>query len=145
MALGLVALGVGSVVAAGRARAVAVGAGVAAAIASLVQTGLAVAEVRSAAGTDLARTASWLQAVNDVDVVKLALLAVFAVALGRAAGDLLPGWVQTLGRWLAPLLVVGATAFVVGGPLPTTALELSLVLLLVWVGAVSWRLGRRAG
>ena len=145
VALGLVALGVGSVVAAGRARAVAVGAGVAAAIASLVQTGLAVAEVRSAAGTDLARTASWLQAVNDVDVVKLALLAVFAVALGRAAGDLLPGWVRTLGRWLAPLLVVGATAFVVGGPLPTTALELSLVLLLVWVGAVSWRLGRRAG
>ncbi len=144
VALGLVALGVGSRPAGGRARLLAVGAGVAAAIASLVQTGLGVAEVHSAAGTDPARTASWWHAVNDVDVVKLALLAVFVVALGRAAGDLVPGWVLALGRWLAPLLVVGATAFVVGGPLPTIALELSLVLLLVWVGAVSWRLGHRS-
>lgn len=51
-------------------------------------------------------------------------------------------------RWLTLALVaalpIGGIAYIVGSPVLTAVLYTSLPLLLIWAGAVSWQIGRRA-
>lgn len=82
-----------------------------------------------------ATTVGLFHAINYVDSVKLLLLGglVTVVTLvGRRSG-LVPRWLGWAGGFLAPLLPISGTAFLVQSDLLFAALYLSLPLLLVWV------------
>jgi hypothetical protein len=120
-------------------------AGLAAAVVSLIQFGLEVALNRHAAdGGDASTTATLFHAVNIADTIKLALIAVAVFAATRVAlpARRLPRWLEVLGYVLAPILVLGAAAFVVSSGALSAVLALSLLLLLVWVAAVTVALTR---
>lgn len=120
-------------------------AGLTAAVISLVQVGLEIAINRHVeAGGSASTTASLFHAVNIADTVKLVLLGVMIVAATRAGEEVssITGWLRWLGYALLPILVIGGIAFVVHSTVLNAILELSLVLLLVWVGAVTLRAPR---
>jgi glucan phosphoethanolaminetransferase (alkaline phosphatase superfamily) len=124
----------------GSARALLLVAGLAAAAVSLAQVGLEVAINRHVAGSGSASTtASLFHAVNIADTVKLVLLGVAIAAATRAMQEAgaVRGWVQGLGYALLPILVIGGLAFVVHSDVLSGVLDLSLLLLLLWVGAIS--------
>ncbi len=91
-----------------------------------------------------ARTALWFHAINRTGTVELLLLAVFVATVTAAAGRAaqLPALLRGLGAVLVPLLVLGGTAFAVGSEPLAVVLAVSLVVLLVRVGAVARRIGR---
>ncbi len=110
--------------------------GWAAAVASLVQMALGVilagAAVRISDGT----ANRLFDAVNQLDGVKMLLLAVMVacgVALARAR--ILPRWLGIEGAVLLLALVVAGVGYAALSPALGAAAELALVLLLVWVGA----------
>jgi len=122
-------------------------AGLGAAVISLIQFGLEAALNRHVAdGGRASTTASLFHAVNIADTVKLILIAVAVLAATRLAlvARRLPRWLEVLAYVLAPILVVGAAAFVVNSGALSALLALSLVLLLVWVAAVTLVLTRHA-
>ena len=124
----------------GPAHALLLVAGLAAAAVSLVQVGLEVAINRHVAGSgSAATTASPFHAVNIADTVKLVLLGLAIGAAMRAMQEAgaVRRWMHGLGYALLPILVVGGLAFVVHSVVLSDVLDLSLLLLLLWVGAIS--------
>ncbi len=129
----------------GSARALLLVAGLAAAAISLIQVVLEVAINRHVAGTGSASTtASIFHAVNVADTVKLMLLGLAIAAATRAMDDThaIKKWMQRLGYALLPILVIGGLAFVVHSAALSAVLDLSLLLLLLWVGAISMQAPR---
>lgn len=119
--------------------------GLAAAAVSLIQVGLEVAINRDVAGSgSAATTASLFHTVNIADTVKLVLLGVAVAAATRAMEDTgaIKKWMRRLGYALLPILVIGGLAFVVHSGALSAILDLSLLLLLVWVGTISVRAPR---
>jgi len=102
---------------------------------------------RAADGDQVPASAALFHAVNVADTVKLVLLAVAIAAATRlaSAARALPGWVRGLGYALAPVLVIGGAAFVVDSDALSAVLAASLVLLLLWVGAVTYAVTREGG
>jgi hypothetical protein len=121
-------------------------AGLAAAAVSLVQYAMEIALNRAADGGHLSASATLFHAVNIADTVKLVLLAVAIAAATRlaASNDAFPRWVRALGYAVVPTLVLGGLAFVVTSDALSALLALSLLLLLVWVGAVAVIAARRS-
>lgn len=120
-------------------------AGLGAVVVSLVQVGLEIALNRHIAGGGAADTTTTLfHAVNIADTVKLILLGIAIASATRLAAEAgaLARWLRWLGYALLPILVVGGLAFVVDSGALTALLDLSLVLLLLWVAAVSVVIGR---
>ena len=121
-------------------RTVFLAAGLAAAVVSLVQFGMEVALNRHVAGDGTASmTASLFHAVNIADTVKLVLLGVTVFAATRflAGVRAVPRWLEVLGYALLPILVIGGAAFVVNSGALSGVLTASLLLLLLWVAAVT--------
>jgi hypothetical protein len=121
-------------------RTVFLAAGLAAAVVSLVQFGMEVALNRHVAGDGSASTtASLFHAVNIADTVKLVLLGVTVFAATRflAGVRAVPRWLEVLGYALLPILVIGGLAFVVNSGALSAVLTASLLLLLLWVVAVT--------
>jgi hypothetical protein len=115
-------------------------AGLAAAVVSLVQFGMEVALNRHVTGDGSASTtASLFHAVNIADTVKLVLLGVTIFTATRLLATVraLPGWLYLLGCALLPILVIGGLAFVVNSGALSAVLTVSLLLLLLWVAAVT--------
>lgn len=125
-------------------RRVFVTAGLGAVVLSLVQFALEVALNRHFSGDGgAATTATLFHAVNDLDAAKLVVLGLATAAGARLAMRTVPSWVRWLGYALLPVLIAGACAFIVdSGPLGTV-LAASLVLLLLWVAAVTVVVARR--
>jgi len=114
-------------------------AGLGAAVVSLAQLGAEIALRLHVAGDGDARTtAALFHTVNIADTIKLILLAAAIATATLLAGDnLFPRWLRGLGFVAPVLLVLGGMAFVIdSGPLDAV-LALSLVVLLVWVAAVT--------
>lgn len=129
----------------GFARSVLLCAGLTAAAVSLVQVGLEVAINRHvSANSSASTTGSLFHAVNIADTVKLILLGVAIAAATRAMEQTgaVRGWLRGLGYALLPILVIGGLAFVIHSAALSAVLDLSLLLLLLWVGAVSVRAPR---
>ena len=129
----------------GSARALLLVAGLAAAAISLIQVVLKVAINRHVAGTGSASTtASIFHAVTVADTVKLMLLGLAIAAATRGMDDThaIKKWMQRLGYALLPILVSGGLAFVVRSAALSAVLDLSLLLLLLWVGAISMQAPR---
>jgi hypothetical protein len=125
-------------------RTVLVAAGLAAAAVSLLQYAMEIGLNRVAGSGHVSNSATLFHAVNVADTLKLVLLAVAIAAATRpAAGGLaLPRWVRGLGWVLPPVLVVGGAAFVINSDGLSAVLAVSLVLLLLWVGAVTYAVTR---
>ena len=122
-------------------------AGMAAVIVSLVQVGLEIGLNRHvASGGGASTTASLFHAVNVADTIKLALLGIAIAAAARVASEtgLFARWLVLLGYALLPILIIGGLAFVIHSDTLNAVLDLSLVLLLVWVGGVGIVTARRA-
>src|SRR3954447_8933329 len=130
-----------------RTRAVLLGAGLGAAGVSLVRYAMEIALNRVSAGGRVSASASLFHAVNTADTVKLVLLGIAIAAASRLAADagVLPRWVRALGYALLPILVVGGAAFVLTSAALDAVLAASLLLLLVWVGAVTFTMTRATG
>jgi hypothetical protein len=128
-------------------RTVFLAAGLAAAAVSLIQFGMEVALNRHVAGDGSASTtASLSHAVNIADTVKLVLLGVTIFAATRLLAGVraVPRWLEVLGYALLPILVIGGVAFVVNSGALSAVLTASLLLLLVWVAAVTVDQTRRS-
>src|SRR4051794_5428723 len=123
----------------GRPATLVAAAGLAAAAVSLLQYAMEIALNRASDGGHVGANATLFHAVNLADTVKLVLLAVAIAAATRMAAAALafPRWLRGLGYALAAILVVGGAAFVVTSDALSAVLALSLVLLLLWVGAVA--------
>ncbi|SFU03457.1 hypothetical protein SAMN05660657_04940 [Geodermatophilus amargosae] len=121
-------------------------AGVAAAVLSWVQVALFVVLLAGIDGDDPDRTSALRAAIDGVDGVKLVTLAVFAVAatIGAHRARLCPRWLVVAAWALAPLLLAGATSFVVPSPLLTATLYVGLPLLLLVVGGTGIAASRRS-
>ena len=122
-------------------------AGVGAATLSWVQVALFVVLLADLDGGDPGRTSALREAIDRVDGVKLVALAVFAVAATIRAhrARLCQRWLVVAAWALAPLLLAGATSFVVASPLLTATLYVGLPLLLLVVGGTgiaTWRRSR---
>ncbi|MGY1722177.1 hypothetical protein [Blastococcus sp. SYSU DS0533] len=121
--------------------------GVAAAVLSWVQVALFVVLLAGLDGGDPGNTWALRQAIDRADGAKLVALAVFAIAatvLARRA-RLGERWLVVAARALAPLLLTGATSFVVPSALLSATLYVSLPLLLLVVGGTgvaAWRRSR---
>jgi uncharacterized membrane protein len=78
--------------------------------------------------------------------VKLVLLgvAVFAATRLLTSRGPTPRWLQVLGYVLLPVLVIGGAAFVVSSDALNAVLTASLLLLLLWVAAVTIAATRRS-
>ena len=121
-------------------------AGLAAVVVSLIQVGLEIGLNRHVAGGGGASTtASLFHAVNIADTIKLALLGISVAAGARVASEtgLFGRWLVMLGYALLPILIIGGLAFVIHSGALSAVLDLSLVLLLVWVGGVGLVVARR--
>jgi hypothetical protein len=131
----------------GSARSLLLVAGLAAAALSLLQVGLEIAINRHVATSgDASTTASLFHAVDVIDTVKLVLLGLAIFGATRAAEQVnaMRGWLRWLGYALLPILVIGGLAFVIDSAGLSAVLDLSLLLLLLWVGAVAIRAPRLA-
>ena len=120
--------------------------GVAAVVVSLIQVGLEIGLNRHvASGGGASTTASLFHAVNIADTVKLALLGITIAAAARVASEtgLFARWLVMLGYALLPILIIGGLAFVIHSGALSAVLDLSLVLLLVWVGGVGITVARQ--
>jgi hypothetical protein len=114
-------------------------AGVGAAVISLAQLGIEIALYRHVDGDgdgDARATASLFHAVNVADTIKLMLLAIAIGTATRLAASL-PTWIRAVGAALVPTLILGGLAFLIDSGALTAILSLSLLLLLLWVAALS--------
>ena len=120
--------------------------GVGAAVVSLLQVAFAVAAVVTASTTAAGTSERLFDALNLADTVKLVLLAVFAACATVAASraGIVGRWTRVLTAALVVALPIGGAAFVVASPVLTAVLYVSLPLLLLWAGALTWQVGRRA-
>jgi hypothetical protein len=116
-----------------------VAAGVGAAAVSLLQLALEIGLNRAADAGKVSTSAALFHAVNIADTVKLVLLAVSVAAATHLAArtHALPRWLRGLGYALAPILIIGGAAFVITSDALSAVLAVSLLLLLLWVAAVS--------
>jgi hypothetical protein len=138
LALGVFAVSLAtSVRARGGLRRAVVGTGLAASAMSLAQVAVAATAV-TVADSDADRTASLFNALNLVDVLKIALLASFVAVATTAFSRTrrVPRWLLLLATALVPTLVVGSAALVAPTPVLSAALAASLIALLVWAAAV---------
>jgi hypothetical protein len=121
-------------------------AGLGAAALSLIQYAMEIRLNRAADGDDISTSATLFHAVNIADTVKLVLLAVAIATATRLAAHerALPRWLQGVGYALAPILVVGGAAFIITADALGAVLAVSLLLLLLWVGAVGVVVARGA-
>lgn len=112
--------------------------GVAAAALSLVQVALLVSIVSRAGSLSAATIDQRVGWIDTVDTGKLVALAALAVVASRAvvATGLARPWLRQFAVVLAALLVAGGVSFLVSVSVLTSALYLSLPLLLVWVGVL---------
>jgi hypothetical protein len=111
-------------------------AALAAAVVSLVQFAIGATFTYDAAHGGSARTVRDLfVTLNNADTVKILFLAVMIAAVSLAArdSDTLPGWFVKQGLITAPLLAISGFAFPFDSGVLLALLELTLVLLLIWV------------
>jgi hypothetical protein len=123
-----------------------VGTGLTAAVLSMAQVVLAAVAAVGGDGLAAGTSRALFQAVNLVDVLKIAVLAAF-VAAGTAAvarAGAAPRWLLGLAAVLVVLLPVTSAAFLVDSDALMTGLGLSLVLLLAWAGSIAVKLARRS-
>lgn len=122
------------------------GTGVAAASVSFVQVAFAGFATYDADGTSASTIKSLFSAINYADTAKLALIAAFAATVTYAAdrAGIFSRWLHVTGRALPVLLVAGGLTFIIDNAILGAALELSLLVLLIWAGASSWKIGRAA-
>jgi hypothetical protein len=120
--------------------------GVGAALVSLLQVAFAVFAVTTASTATATTTAALFHDLNLADTVKLTLLAGFAATATTAAvrAGMLARWVRFTAVLLVIALPVGGLAFIVDLAILTATLTVSLPLLLLWAGALTWQVGRRA-
>ena len=132
--------------AAGGLRRVVVGTGVTAAALSLTQVGLAVLAVTGADRSTAETSKALFDAINLVDVVKIACLAAFVgvATTATARAGLAPLWLRIVASAVVPLLLVGSAAFLLGGSALMSVLAVSLVGLLSWAGGTAVHVGLRA-
>lgn len=119
--------------------------GLAAAVTSLAQFVLGMTFTYDAAHNGSAKTVRDLfVTLNNADTVKIIFLAVMIAAVSVAARRtaILPRWFATYGFVTAPLLALSGFAFPFNSGVLLALLELTLLLLLIWVGvfvAQVWR------
>jgi len=122
-------------------------AALAAAATSLVQLGLGVTFTYDAAHNGSPTTVRDLfVALNNCDTVKIMFLAAMIAAVSIAARrtGVLPGWFAIYGFVTAPLLAISGLAFPLNNEVLLATLELTLLLLLIWVGVFSGEVARRS-
>jgi hypothetical protein len=83
--------------------------------------------------------------LNDLDTVKIALLALMIAAVGIAAPKTanLPRWMTVASLAFAPVLALSGLVFPLNSGVIYPLLYLTLPLLLLWVAFVSVSLARR--
>jgi len=115
-------------------------AGVAAGTISLVQAGvqqtLINADLLASAETPFRTLLILVNQIDTFKLVALALLSISTSILGFRT-RLIPAWINWLGFVLAMALLLGGLSFAVVNSMLTAILFASLLMLLVWVGAVS--------
>jgi hypothetical protein len=121
-------------------------AGVMAAGVSLLQVAFAAVAVATASSASVAASARLFDDLNTADTGKLVLIAVFAgcATLAAARAGIVGRNTRALTAALVVTLPIGGAAFVVDNPVLMTVLYVSLPLLLVWAGALTWQIGRHA-
>ncbi len=126
---------------------VVLGAGVAAAAVSLVQAGVGEALGNSAAIGNSPAIVLAFNLHNAADTFKLLALAVLsgAASILTFRTRALPQWLGWLGVLLSASLVVGGMTFILNSPALYMVVVLALLLLLIWVAAVSIIMFRRLG
>ena len=84
-------------------------------------------------------------ALNDADTVKIVFLAatILAVSIGARRSGALPRWFALYGFATAPLLALSGLAFPFDSDVLLALLELTLLLLLVWVAIFVTQVARR--
>jgi hypothetical protein len=120
--------------------------GWAAAGGSLAQVGLTLVATAGVDAATPAATRSLVHAVDVADAVKLVLLAGFvaaATALAARAG-VIRRWLRILAAALVVLLPLGGASFVVPNAVLGLLLVVSLPVLLVWAGTISYQVGRHS-
>ncbi len=118
-----------------------------AAATSLVQFILGITFTYKAAHGGSAKTVRDLfVALNDADTVKLVFLGAMIAAVSIAAhrSSLLPNWFAIYGLISAPLLAISGFAFPFDSGVLLASLDLTLLLLLAWVGIFTAEVARRA-
>jgi hypothetical protein len=90
-------------------------------------------------------TKTLFNAINKADTAKLILLAAFIAAASYAGyrRAIIPRWLVFVGGVAVVFLVVGGLAFVVDSGVLSAALDVSLLLLLLWAAATSIVIIRR--
>lgn len=85
-------------------------------------------------------------ALNNADTVKIVFLAVMIAAVSVAVRrtQLLPRWFATYGFVTAPLLAISGFAFPFNSGVLLASLDVTLLLLLIWVGILSAQVARRS-
>jgi hypothetical protein len=118
-----------------------------AAATSLVQFGLGITFTYDAAHNGSPRTVRDLfVALNNADTVKIVFLATMIAAVSVAARrtDVLPSWFAIYGFVTAPFLAISGLAFPFNNDALLASLELTLLLLLIWLGILSAQVARRS-
>jgi hypothetical protein len=125
---------------------VVLGAGIAAAIASFAQATIGlILTYQAAHGSSAGHVRTLFHALNDGDTFKIAFLAVMigaASVIARRA-EAFPHWLAVGGIVFAPLLALSGLAFPFDSDVLYATLELTLLLLLTWVVAVTVVTARR--
>jgi hypothetical protein len=122
-------------------------AALAAAGTSFVQFGLGITFTYDAAhGGDPSTVRDLFVALNDADTVKILFLAAMigAVSVAARRTRVLPNWFAIYGFTTAPLLAISGFAFPLDNDALLASLELTLLLLLIWVGVFSVQVARRS-
>jgi hypothetical protein len=117
-----------------------------AAVLSWVQVALRFIQVVTVDESTQAATHGLSMAIDRVDsgkLVAIATLVAAATIAGRRAA-LVSGWLAAVGWLLSPLLLAGASSFLIDQPGLTAALYASLPLLLLWVAATGVTVPRRS-
>jgi hypothetical protein len=121
--------------------------GALAAVASLAQAVLGLTlTYRAAHGSSAHNVKTLFTALNDGDTVKIALLAgmIGLASLIARRANAFPRWLATGGLIFAPLLALSGLAFPLNSNAIYASLELTLLLLLAWVVAVTVVVAKRA-
>jgi hypothetical protein len=120
--------------------------GLAAAVVSLLQVAFAAVAVATASSASAVTSQRLFQDINTADTAKLVLIASFAAVttLSTARAGMVGQKTRALTVALVVALPIGGAAFLVDNPLLVAVLYVSLPLLLVWMGALAWQIGRRA-
>jgi hypothetical protein len=122
-------------------------AALAAAATSFAQFALGVTFTYDAAHNGSPKTVRELfVALNNADTVKIVFLALMITAVSVAAHrtEVLPRWFAIYGFVSAPLLAISGFAFPFNSDALLALLELTLLLLLIWVGIFSAQVARRS-